>query len=69
MDKHLSSIITNLAYQVELENDFDSGEVNCTDYWTYAVKFRAYDKDNLLYNIAMSGETSVENQHAMMKEI
>ena len=37
MDKHLSSIITNLAYQVELENDFDSGEVNYTDYWTYKM--------------------------------
>ena len=53
-DKHPSSTVANLAYQAELEINFDSVEVNFSNRWAYTVKFKTYDEDNLPYNMAMT---------------
>ena len=45
-DNHPSYIVANLAYQAELESDFDSSEVHYTDPRAYASKFKTYDDDN-----------------------
>ena len=51
--------VVNLVYQAELETDFDSGEVQCTDHQVYAAKFKIYDEDNPSYHMAMTGEHSL----------
>ena len=68
-DNHSSSTVVNLAYQAELKSDFDNGEVHCTDPWAYATKFKTYEDDNPSYNMAMNGESSIEYQLVIVKEI
>ena len=64
-----SSTTAKLAYTAELETDFDSGEIQCTDPRAYAAKFKTYNDDNPSFNMAMSGKHAHEWQKAMVMEV
>ena len=66
-DKHPSSTVAKLAYQAELESDFDSGVVNCSDPRAYKAKFKTYNEENPSYNMTTTGEYSSKYQRAMVK--
>ena len=58
-----------LIYLAELNTDFDTGTIECTDPRAYAAKFKTYTPDNPSYNMAMSGTNAHEWEKAMIIEI
>ena len=64
-----SSMIAKMAYTAELETDWNSGEIHCSEPRAYAEKFKVYNEDNPSFNMALSGEHAHEWQKAMIDEV
>ena len=71
LDDSKSNADKELSYRAELETDFRTGEVHCTDPRAYLAKTKKkkHDADNPTYHDAMTGAHSTEYQDAMCKEI
>ena len=62
---------SQLAYPAELEANFDTGELHCTDPRAYLAntKKKKYDSDNSSYQDTLTGEYARKYEATMLKEI
>ena len=69
MDVSRSHQDLQLAYLAELQTDFETGLIHCTDPRAYAAKMKLHDPDNPSFHEAMRGDDVANYVEAMRVEV